>query len=359
VSSAAQSAQDPTVTIEERQSKRRIPFYRTRLERQVLAQLNRKSDLMGFLQTLGYLGTLAATGALAWYASLHWAWPWVVLAVFVHGTGYNFMINGFHELCHNSVFRTRRLNVFFLYVLSFLGWLNPVHFWASHAEHHKYTLYPPEDGEVVLPVYMTVKGYLRAAVVDPLGAFNRFRNTFRRGFLGHLNPGWEMILFPPEATDQRQRLFRWDRIMFSGHAALVAGSLYLGWWQLPLLLTLASFYGRWLFLLCNSSQHIGLSDEVPDFRLNSRTIYLNPVVQFLYWHMNYHIEHHMYAAVPCYKLGRLHRAIRHDLPETPNGLVATWRQIGTIQARQKQDPDYQYHPELPKTANVGTLGSFR
>ena len=110
---------------------------------------------------------------------------------------------------------------------------------------------------------------------------------------------------------------------------------------------------------CNSSQHIGLSDEVPDFRLNSRTIYLNPVVEFLYWHMNYHIEHHMYAAVPCYKLGRLHRAIRHDLPETPNGLVATWRQIGTIQARQKQDPDYQYHPELPKTANVGRLGSFR
>ena len=24
-------------------------------------------------------------------------------------------------------------------------------FWASHQEHHKYTLHPPEDMEVVLP----------------------------------------------------------------------------------------------------------------------------------------------------------------------------------------------------------------
>lgn len=51
--------------------------------------------------------------------------------------------------------------------------------------------------------------------------------------------------------------------------------------------------------------------EVPDFRLSTRTFhivdpaasYLNPltwpkrIVQFWYWHMNYHIEHHMYAAV--------------------------------------------------------------
>ena len=117
-----------------------------------------------------------------------------------------------------------------------------------------------------------------------------------------------------------------------------------------MLFTLASYYGRWLFLLCNSSQHIGLTDNVPDFRLNSRTILLNPVVQFLYWHMNYHIEHHMYAAVPCYKLGRLHRAIRHELPHCPDGLIATWREIATVMKRQRVEPDYQYTPELPAGA---------
>ena len=81
-----------------------------------------------------------------------------------------------------------------------------------------------------------------------------------------------------------------------------------------MLITLAPFYGGWLLYLCNNTQHVGLQDYVPDFRLCTRTIRLHPFVQFLYWHMNFHTEHHMYAAVPCYHLGKLHRAIAHDLP---------------------------------------------
>jgi len=333
-----------------KQTKRRIPWHRTRIDRELLAELNRRSDFWGFAQTLGYLGTLVATGALAWWVSLNQAWYWFLLAAFLHGTCYSFTINGFHELVHSSVFRTPRLNVFFLHVLSFIGWWNPVSFWASHAEHHKYTLYPPEDGEVVLPVDMTLKGYLRGAFVDPLSCYNRIRASFMRGFFGCIAPGWESVLFPPENADGRRRMRRWDRTLVIGHAAIAAGGLYLGWWQVIVLFTLASYYGRWLFLLCNSSQHIGLTDNVPDFRLNSRTILLNPVVQFLYWHMNYHIEHHMYAAVPCYKLGRLHRAIRHELPHCPDGLIATWREIATVMKRQRVEPDYQYTPELPAGA---------
>ena len=329
------------------QTKRRIPWHRTKLERQLLADLNRRSDLWGFVQTLGYLGTLTATGSIAWWTSLYLAWYWFAAALFLHGTCAAFMINGFHELCHSSVFRTQKLNVFFLYIFSFLGWLNPIRFWASHSEHHKYTLYPPEDGEVVFPQEMTLKGYMRAAFIDPIGFYNRVRITVLRGLLRRLETGWDSILFPPEEVEGRQRTFRWDRVLVFGHTALLAGSLYVGWWQLPLLITFTPMYGRWLFLLCNSSQHIGLTDEVPDFRLNSRTVLLNPVVQFLYWHMNYHIEHHMYAAVPCYKLGRLHRAIRHDLPDCPDGLIQTWREIGAILKRQKPEPDYQYLPALP------------
>ena len=345
--------QDLAPAPEEIQTKRRIPWYRTRLDREVLAELNRKSDALGLLQTLGYLGTLVATGAAAWHAGLYLEWPWFLLALFVHGTGYAFIVNGFHELCHSSVFRTKWLSQLFLNVLSFLGWYNPVHFWASHAEHHKYTLYPPEDGEVVLPIHMTLKGYLLGAIVDPFGAWYRIRNTFRRGLFGRLNPGWDMILFPPKEIDKRRRLFRWDRVLVIGHTGIVVGSLYIGWWPLPVLLTLASFYGRWLFLLCNNTQHIGLTDEVTDFRLNSRTIILNPLVRFLYWHMNFHIEHHMYAAVPCYKLGKLHRAIRHDLPRCHAGLYATWREIIAIQKRQKTEPDYQYQPEVVETTATG------
>ncbi len=61
----------------------------------------------------------------------------------------------------------------------------------------------------------------------------------------------------------------------------------------------ARFYGLWRHWLCNNTRHIGLQDNVPDLRLCCRTIRLNPLVQFLYFHMNYHTEHHMYASVPC------------------------------------------------------------
>lgn len=44
-------------------------------------------------------------------------------------------------------------------------------------------------------------------------------------------------------------------------------------------------------------------------------------------HMNWHTEHHMYAAVPCYNLAELHEAIKHDLPPTPDGLVAVWTRM--------------------------------
>jgi fatty acid desaturase len=91
---------------------------------------------------------------------------------------------------------------------------------------------------------------------------------------------------------------------------------------------------------------------VPDFRLCCRTVELNPVLRFLYWQMNYHTEHHMYAAVPCYNLRKLHKAILADMPPCPNGLVAAWRQIITIMRRQAVDPTYQYVAPLPGREGV-------
>ena len=62
----------------------------------------------------------------------------------------------------------------------------------------------------------------------------------------------------------------------------------------------------------------------------------------------------MYAAVPCYKLGRLHKEIRDDLPPVFVGLVATWGEIIRILQKQKVDPTYQYLPTIPV---VGTGGA--
>jgi fatty acid desaturase len=223
---------------------------------------------------------------------------------------------------------------------------NPVMFWASHQEHHKYTLHPPDDLEVVLPQKLTLESFLRSAVVNPWDLYYRLKLVTRLCF-GKIDGQWEEILFPEGAVAQRRDLFNWARIILVGHLLIVTVSLYYGLWMVPVVVTLAPFYGGWLQYLCNNTQHAGLQDNVPDFRLCTRTFLVNPFVRFLYWHMNYHIEHHMFAAVPCYNLEKLHATIASDLPHCPVGLRNTWREIIPIIKQQQADPLYQFVVELP------------
>jgi fatty acid desaturase len=165
-----------------------------------------------------------------------------------------------------------------------------------------------------------------------------------------LHGEWQHALFSESLPALRRRFFGWARLLFAGHALTIAVSFYFGLWLPPVQTTFASFYGGWLLCFCSHSQHIGLRDNVPDFRLCCRTFEVNPIVRFLYWHMNYHAEHHVYAAVPCYHLRRLHGLIRDALPPVPNSLVPMWRQIVSILKRQRIDPGYQYEAPLPPKA---------
>jgi fatty acid desaturase len=111
-----------------------ISWYRSPVTRETLDKLNQRSDLQGFIQTFGHLGLLALTGVAAAYSAGRWPFPIVLLLVLLHGTFYAFLLNGFHEFVHKTVFRTKWLNTLFLYVFSFLGSFNPVLFWASHQD---------------------------------------------------------------------------------------------------------------------------------------------------------------------------------------------------------------------------------
>ena len=326
----------------------RITWYRCPVPRDELKKLNQRSDLLGFAQTLGFLAVLAAASGAAIYSSLHWPWYVTAVLVLVNGHFWHFLVNGFHELIHDSVFRTRWLNRVFLRIYAFLGWYSHHVFWASHTAHHKYTLHPPADREVEFPRTFDLKGIWKWGIVD-LRYIPTALHGYARTALGYVGPegSWIADLFPPSQPELRRLRRNWDRIVLLGHLAIAAVALANGLWVVPLVITFPRAFGGWLQRLCNEAQHIGLTDEVTDFRICCRTIYLSPVLQFLYWHMNYHTEHHMYAAVPCYRLGRLHRLIRHDMPCCTRGLRETWTQIDGILERQKRDPDYQFAPEVP------------
>jgi fatty acid desaturase len=334
--------------------RKNIRWYRCKIDRDQMRKLQKRSDLMGWLQTGGHFGLLVLTAGLAMYGAFHWPWYIVLGLVFLHGTFGAFLLNGFHELCHMSVFRSRALNRFWLRVYSFFGWHNYHMFIATHTKHHQYTLHPPQDLEVVLPQHLTVKQYVTGNFVNPRALPRTVRDYIAQA-RGELKGEWvQNVLFPESEPDKRKALADWARTTVVGHGLLVllAVGLAIGtqapqWLLLPVLTSCLPAYGQWLMILCNLTQHIGLKDNVPDFRLCCRTVRLNPFLQFLYWHMNYHIEHHMFAAVPCYNLGKLHRTVRHELPGCPRGLVQAWRQIAAIQAKQKNDPEYQFQQDVP------------
>jgi fatty acid desaturase len=91
------------------QTKLRVQWYRSPVSRENLRELNKRSDLKGLLQTGGFLAVLALTGSAAYFSAGRLPWPVVVLLFFFHGTCWQFLINGFHELVHDSVFKTQWL----------------------------------------------------------------------------------------------------------------------------------------------------------------------------------------------------------------------------------------------------------
>jgi len=93
-----------------------------------------------------------------------------------------------------------------------------------------------------------------------------------------------------------------------------------------------------------------LADNVIDHRLNSRTVYMNPVSRFIYWNMNYHVEHHMFPMVPYHALPRLHAIIKDDLPAPNLSIADGFAEMWPALKRQLADEEYFLKRDLPATA---------
>jgi len=127
---------------------------------------------------------------------------------------------------------------------------------------------------------------------------------------------------------------------------------------LPLMLIgLPRIYGGWHHILTGFSQHTGLADDVIDHRLNCRTMYLNPFSRFVYWNMNYHVEHHIFPLIPYHALPKLHAAIKADCPAPYPSTIAAYREILPALARQLKDPTYYVRRELPGAGRPAPLSA--
>lgn len=344
-----------------RDTNARIDWYRSPIDRATLRELTKKKNWLPLVHNLGLLGVSAATGGFAFWAFHNLAWPWVVVAVYVHCSFYGFFGGGAggHELSHKNMFKSSVLNEFFIRLNGFLTWFNFVHFRRSHSGHHQYTVHHDLDLEVMLPIKLEPKAWIWAFTVN-LPSIKRVFEKHGRYAFGRrretiLPSEWEQRIFPPEDTEAIRRLQRWSRIVIFGHLALAAVFVATGNWILLFLVTFAPFIATWFVMLTHMPQHVGMQSDIADWRRSTRTYLAGPVVRFFYWNMNYHVEHHMFAAVPFYNLPKLRKAIASDLPVASRGLIATWREILQTVKRQKEDPSYYFAPEFPSTAHPGPV----
>ena len=140
------------------------------------------------------------------------------------------------------------------------------------------------------------------------------------------------------------------RLYIAIFAGIILLSLALGSLMPVVLVGLPTFYGNWLHNLLSATQHAGLIEDFPDHRLNSRTVYMNPLLRFIYCNMNYHIEHHMYPMVPFYSLPELHDEIKADCPLAYESVLAAYREMIAAMRRQLLDPTHFVPRHLPATA---------
>ena len=317
-------------------------WYHSEVPRKVMKELMTRTDSPAIRDTVLWFALLIGGAAGGIYFWGTWACvPFFVVYGVIYGSSCD---SRWHECGHGTAFRTPWMNDVIYQIASFMVMRNPVTWRWSHARHHTDTYIVGRDAEIV---WMRPARVVRAtlAFFDVIGAMEAFR-TLLRNAAGTLSPDEKNFI--PE-TDWPKAVFA-ARVHMAIYAATVATALLLWSWLPLMLIGLPRIYGCWHMVMCGHLQHGGLADNVLDHRLNSRTVYMNPVSRYIYWNMNYHIEHHMFPMVPYHALPRLHALIKNDLPPSNTSIWDGYREMIASLRRQRSDPAYYIRRTLPPTA---------
>jgi fatty acid desaturase len=318
-------------------------WYKTEIPRKRMKELMQRSDGPALRDTAVWLAAFVVSGAGGY---VFWGTWWCVPFFLVYGVLYGSSSDSrWHECGHGTAFRTRWMNEAVYQIACFMILREPTVWRWSHTRHHTDTIIVGRDPEISA---MRPPALARL-VLNFAGIPNVFR-TVPKLFLhasGRLKP--EEKTFIPEM--EWPKVYRTARIWLAIHAAVVAVAVLVGSW-LPLMYVgpLPTMYGAWLMVYFGITQHAGLADNVLDHRLNARTIYMNPVFRFIYWNMNYHVEHHMFPMVPYHRLPDLHEVMKSDTPTPYPSTIAAYREIVPTLIRQLSDPEYFIRRTLPAGA---------
>ena len=317
-------------------------WYHTDVPRKVMKDLMARSDSPAIRDTLllyGLMIAFAATGIALW--PTWWSLPfWLAYGV-LYGSASD---SRWHECSHGTAFRTPWMNNAVYEISSFMIMRNSATWRWSHARHHSETYIVGRDPEIAV-MRPTVLAKLILNFFGIIDVITFFPNLIRNAFAGPT--AVEKTFVPQSEWAKVQRV---AQIHLAIYAATVALAIALGSILPLMVIGLPRIYGAWHHVMTGLLQHGGLADNVIDHRLNSRTVYMNPVSRFIYWNMNYHVEHHMFPMVPYHALPRLHETIKADLPAPNRSIAEGFAEMWPALKRQLFQEDYFLKRELPPTA---------
>ena len=317
-------------------------WYHSDIPRKVMKDLMARSDQPAIRDTVIWLGLLVLTGIGGVYYWGSWACLpfWVVYGV-LYGSACD---SRWHEAGHGTAFRTGWMNDIVYEIASFMVMRNPVNWRWSHARHHTDTIIVGRDAEIGFMhptnVWMKFQSF-----VSPLDAYQSLKVIVRNA-IGNMNAD-ERDYIP--ATEIPKAISA-ARVHVAIYAATLIVALWLQSFVPFMLIGLPRLYGCWHMYMTGLIQHGGLAEDVVDHRLNSRTCYMNPISRWIYWNMNYHVEHHMFPMVPYHALPKLHELIKDDLPMACPSIWAAYAEMIPAVLRQRYEKGYYLRKDLPATA---------
>jgi len=299
-----------------------------------------RSNRRAAWDTLLWVGLLVVTGWLAWQVRSGWlAVPAFLLYGGLHGGSAD---PRWHECGHGTAFASGWMNNAVYYPASFMIARLPTQWRWSHFRHHTDTIIVGRDAEILYPRPPSWRGVFLSFtnwVAGPAAMVGIVQQAIT-GTLSDVNQ--EIV---PESDHRRviteARVFTlvWVAVLMAcGFTQSLWPVLYVGG---------PTIYGAWLMVFFGITQHAGLQEDVLDHRWSTRSVRVNPIFGFLYLNMNWHVEHHMFPAVPYHALPALHEEIKDQLAPPSPSMLHAYREIFGALRQQRRDPKWELPRHVP------------
>jgi fatty acid desaturase len=224
------------------------------------------------------------------------------------------------------------LNETVFYFSSFIFGQEPMYRRYTHMSHHAKTWYPDKDLQMDYLNPITLLGYVHAT--SGLPVWWDVVSTMPRHALGRLSRA-ELDVIPQAEV---RKLVWGSRAFLGGYAALAATAVFARTLSPLYLFFLPRFLGGWVVNFFINTQHMCMAQSRPDHRETTRSVDCSYLSRFLYWNMNYHLEHHLFPGVPFHSLAALSKTLGPQLPIADSGFLRSNLGILRIVIKQRRDP---------------------